>query len=101
MGGPQPVEVVHRVDHERAGDVDRALERDRRHAPAGRAEPTLLHSAIVSPGAGHEQLDAGRQQRPQRVGRPGEQRERAVVRGDDARGADELGRDAPPPRAPS
>ena len=50
MREPQPVEVVHRVDEERVGDVDRPLERDRRHAPAGGAEPTLSHSTIVSPG---------------------------------------------------
>ena len=48
----QLLEVLERVDDERVGHVDRPLERDRRHAPPGRAEPALSHSSTVSPGAG-------------------------------------------------
>ena len=42
--------VLGRVEHERAFEVELALERDLRHAAAGGSEPALSHSSTVSPG---------------------------------------------------
>ena len=46
------VEVVDRLDDERALELERALERDRGDAAPRRAEPALPHRSSVSPGDG-------------------------------------------------
>ena len=43
--------VVEAIEHERAFEVEIACERDLRHAAAGRSEPALPHSSMLSPGA--------------------------------------------------
>ena len=73
----------------------RALERELGHPAPGSPEPALprRHSSSVSPGAGASSSTPGGQELAQRLGGAGEQREGGVVARDDARRADELGRD--------
>src|SRR5512134_628037 len=58
--GPDRADVAAVVEHERALEVDRALERDLRHlAPRG-AEPALAHQNVsVSPGSGESTSTPG------------------------------------------
>ena len=52
MRRAKPLLVRDVVEHERALDVERPLERALGHAPPGCAEPALPHSSTDPPGSG-------------------------------------------------